>query len=44
MIQQPHFGHTFGKDENSYLKRYNHPNVHSNIMYNSQEMEDTCVY
>ena len=30
-------GHT--SRENSYSKRYVHPNVHSSTIYNSQEME-----
>ena len=29
--------------ENSYLKRYMHPNVHSSTIYNSQDMEATKV-
>ena len=29
------------KDENSKLKRYTHPNVHSNTVYKSQGMETT---
>ena len=29
----------FGKDENSNLKRYVHPNVCSHTIYNSQNME-----
>ena len=33
--------HISGKDENSNLKNYTHPNVHSNTIYNSQDMETT---
>ena len=29
----------FGKNENSNLKRYIYPNVHSSTIYNSQDME-----
>ena len=29
-------GHISGKDENSNSKKYNHPNIHSNSIYNSQ--------
>ena len=34
-------GHISRKDENSNLKRYMHPNVHSSIIYNSQDTEAT---
>ena len=34
-------GHISGKDENSNLKRYMHPNVYSNTIYTSQDMEAT---
>ena len=30
-------GHISRKDENSHLKRYMHPNIHSNTIYNSQD-------
>ena len=29
------------KDENSHLKRYMHPNIHNNTVYNSQDIETT---
>ena len=32
-------GHRSGKDKNSNLKRYMHPNVHSRTIYNSQDMK-----
>ena len=32
-----------GKEENSNLKRYMHLNVHSNTIYNSQDVEATYV-
>ena len=31
------------KNKNTNLKRYTHPNVHSSIIYNCQDMETTCV-
>ena len=34
-------GHTSGKDENSNLKKYKHPNVHCGTIYNSQDMKAT---
>ena len=34
-------GHISGKDKNSNLKRYMHPNVHCSTVYNSQNMEAT---
>ena len=41
MIQQSTPGHTFKENENTDLKRYMHPNVHPNIIYNSQDMRAT---
>ena len=32
-------GHISGKDKNSNLKRYMHPNNHNSTIYNSQDME-----
>ena len=32
-----------GKDENSNLKRYMYPKVHSSIIYNNQDMKTTQV-
>ena len=32
-----------GKDKNSNLKRYMHPNVHNRTIYSSQDMETTHV-
>ena len=44
MIQQFHFWVShFRKSENSILKMYMHPNVHSRTIYNSQDMETTPV-
>ena len=43
MIYNPTPGHISGKDKNSNLKRYMYPNVHSNAVYNSQDMEATYV-
>ena len=34
-------GHLSEENENTSLKRYMHPNGHSNIIYNSQDMEAT---
>ena len=34
-------GYISGKDENSKLKRYMHPNVHCSTIYNSGDMEAT---
>ena len=34
-------GHISRKDENSNLKRFMHPNIHCNTVYNSQDMEAT---
>ena len=34
-------GHTSGEDENSNLKRYTHPSVHSRTIHNSQDTETT---
>ena len=31
------------KNRNTNLKQYMHPNIHSNIIYNSQDMEATQV-
>ena len=31
------------KNKNTNLKRYTHPNVHSSVIYNSQDMELTLV-
>ena len=36
--------HISGKYESSNTKRYVHPNVHSSIIYNSQDMEAISVY
>ena len=36
-------GHISGKDKNSNLKRYMHPNVHGSTIYNSQDMDATQV-
>ena len=41
MIQQ--FYSWVEKNKNSNLKRYMHPNIHSSIIYNSQDMEGTQV-
>ena len=43
MIQQFQSWHISRKDENSNLKRYMHPNVHSSIIYNSQDVDTTQV-
>ena len=43
MIQQSHSWAYIQKDENSNLKRYMHPSVHSSTIYNSQDMEETQV-
>ena len=32
------------KKENTNLKRYMHTNVHGSTIYNSQDMEATCVH
>ena len=32
------------KEKRTNLKRYIHPNVHSSIVYNSQDIEATCVH
>ena len=32
-----------GKDENTNLRRYMHPNIHSSTIYNSQHMEANQV-
>ena len=34
-------GHISEENENTNLKRYMHPNVHSNTIYNSQDIEAT---
>ena len=39
MVQQVHSRHIPG--ENSNLKRYTHPNVHSSTVYKNQDMEAT---
>ena len=41
MLKDLTAGHISGKDKNSNSKRYMHPNVHSSIIYNSQDMEAT---
>ena len=41
MIQQSYSLLYTGKDVNSNLKRYIHPNVHSGTIYNSQDMKAT---
>ena len=38
MIQQ---FHSWKENKNINLKKYVHPNVHSSIIYNSQDMEAT---
>ena len=43
-LSDPDPGHISGKDENSNSKRYMHPNVHSNTIYNLQDMERTYVH
>ena len=43
MTQHPHSWDISGKDENSNLKRYIHPNVHCSTIYNSQDMKATQV-
>ena len=43
MTQHPTPGHVSGKDENSNLKRYTYPKVHSSMMYNNQDMKTTQV-
>ena len=47
---QIHFGILYRKDENSHLKTYMHPNVHSSCIYNKQDMKqpkspqtDECI-
>ena len=39
MIQQSHFRVKYGENHNS--KRYMHPKIHHNTIYNSQDMEAT---
>ena len=34
-------GYTSEENKNTNLKKYMHPNVHSSIIYNSQDMEAT---
>ena len=41
MIQQLLSGIHTWKNKNTDLKRYMHPNVHSSIIYNSQDTEAT---
>ena len=42
IIQEFHsFGYISKENENSNLKRYTHPNVHSNIIYSRQDTEAT---
>ena len=36
-------GYLSGKNENTNLRRYLHPNVHSSTIYNSHDMEATQV-
>ena len=44
MIQQSYsWAYIQKKKENSNLKRYMRPNVHSSAIYNSQDMETTQV-
>ena len=43
MIQQSHSWQYIQKNENTNLKRYMHPNVHSSTIYDSQDMEATQV-
>ena len=40
MTQQFH-SWVFSKNKNTNLKRYMHPDIHSSIIYNSQEVEAT---
>ena len=40
----PLLEHIPRKDENSNLKRYMHPIVHSSTIYNSQDIEATCPW
>ena len=39
MIQQFTSGYISGKSENTNLKRYMHPSVHSSTIYHNQGME-----
>ena len=41
MTQQFPPGYLFEKNENNNLQRYMHPNVHSSIIYNCQDVEAT---
>ena len=43
MIRQSHSWVYIQKKQNSNLKRYMHPNVHSSIVYSSQDMETIQV-
>ena len=36
-------GYISGKNENTNLKKYMYPNVHSSIIYNSEDMETIQV-
>ena len=36
-------GYILLKNKNTNLKRYMHPNVHSSMIYNSEDMEATLV-
>ena len=39
MIQSFHFWEYIWRSKNSVLTRYLHPHVHTNIIYNTQDME-----
>ena len=41
MIQKFHTGDISEENKHTNLKRYIHPNAHSSIIYNSQDMEAT---
>ena len=44
MIQQSIPGYISEENNNTNLKRYMHPNIHSSIIYNYQDMEETYVF
>ena len=37
-------GYISGENKNTNSKRYMHPNVHSSIIHNSQDIEATCYH
>lgn len=43
MTQKFHSRYISEKKENTNLKKYMHPDVHSSIVHNWQDMEATCV-